>query len=80
MSELSDALRKFADAIDRGEVLPNATQCAVVLADDVGNHKATYIGRMAPASAAGIHLLACGIHNFNVIATGGYQSTSGSTH
>ena len=84
MSELSDALRQFADRIEAGDVLPGASQCTVVLADNSGKYSATYIGRMVPSKAAGIHLLSCGIQRFNdptddpVVS--GYQSTRGSTH
>ena len=81
MSELSDALRQFADRIDKGQALVGATQCALVLADDFGTSAATYIGKMAPAKNAGIHLLARGIQNFNETApTSGMQATRGSTH
>ena len=84
MSELSDALRQFADRIEQGQILPSATQCAVVLSDDTGKYNATYIGRMAPHNVAGIHLLSCGIQRFNDPANnpniGGFQATRGSTH
>jgi ABC-type sugar transport system substrate-binding protein len=69
MNELSAALRHFADQIDAGNMLPGATQCALVLGDDLcANVQATYIRDGAPTSAAGIHLLAAGIQRFNVDA------------
>ena len=81
MSELSDALRQFADRIDKGNALVRATQCVVVLADDAGQTSATYIGLLVPAKTAGIHLLARGIQNFNETApTSGMPATRGSTH
>lgn len=64
MNELSAALRQFADQIDAGQILPGAIHCAIV----VGNTKevkAAYIGPYAPASKAGIQLLAEGVVNFN---------------
>lgn len=64
-NELAAALRQFADRIERGEALPDATQCALVLGDDSGNAQATYIGRYAPAQRAGIALLALGVIKFN---------------
>lgn len=82
MSELSDALRRFADEIDRGKQLPGATQCVVVLADESGQTAATYIGRLIPAQQAGIHLLARGIMNFNqsIPSAMPVATTKGSTH
>lgn len=65
MSELSTALRHLADRIERGELLADATRCALVLGNEDGVVQATYIGRSLPASAAGIHLLAAGIQRFN---------------
>lgn len=65
MSELSNALRNVADRIERGELLVDASQCALVLGNDAGAVQATYIGRTVPASGAGIHLLAAGIQRFN---------------
>lgn len=83
MSELSTALRHLADRIEAGELLADASQCALVLGNDAGVVQATYIGRQVPASAAGIHLLAAGIQRFNNdMARGGalLGATSGSTH
>ena len=80
MSELSDALRQFADRIDAGNELAGATQCALVLATNDGHVKATYIGRMQPPTVAGIQLLATGIQNMNAASTGGLKATRGSTH
>jgi hypothetical protein len=64
-NELAAALRQFADRIERGEAMPDATQCALVLGDDSGNAQATYIGRYAPAQRAGIALLSAGVIKFN---------------
>ena len=81
MSELSDALRQFADRIEDGKEMADATQCALVLSNNAGQCKATYIGRMVPATTAGIQLLAVGIQNMNASASsGGFQATRGSTH
>lgn len=81
MSELTDALRKFADAIDAGQGVAGATECAVVLHDGKGRYSATYIGRSVPHNMAGIHMLASGIQNFNQTAAAqGMQATRGSTH
>jgi hypothetical protein len=41
-NELAAALRQFADRIERGEAMPDATQCALVLGDDNGNAQATW--------------------------------------
>ena len=82
MSELSDALRQFADRIDQGLILKDATDAVIVLADGLGQSNATYIGRLVPANKAGIHLLARGIQNFNETAAGpmAMSATRGSTH
>ena len=80
MSELSDALRQFADHIDKGQALVGASQCVVVLANNDGQVKATYIGRMQPPTVAGIQLLATGIQNMNAASIGGFKATRGSTH
>ena len=81
MSELSDALRQFVDHIDQGKLLVDATQAVVVLSDDLGQTKATYIGRLVPAKQAGIHLLSRGIQCFNETGpNSGAPATRGSTH
>lgn len=64
-NELAAALRQFADRIERGEALPDARQCVLVLGDDAGNAQATYIGRYAPVQRAGIQLLGLGLLKLN---------------
>ena len=83
MGELSAALRQFADRVERGEVLPGATQCVVALSDDMGTVNATYIGRLVPAAKAGIHIAARAVQNFNeesLKAAVPFSATRGSTH
>jgi hypothetical protein len=83
MNELAQALRDFADRIEAGEVIPGATQCAIIVGDDEHNVNATYIGRLAPAHRAGISLMCAGIYRFNLeqpaAVVPGYLA-SGSTH
>lgn len=85
MSELGAAMRQFADAIDAGTIVPQATMCAIVVSDDAGFTKTTYIGRLAPSEPACIILLARGIQQMveKAQATGAQLSggvNRGSTH
>jgi hypothetical protein len=41
MIELSDALRQFADRIEKGQALVGASQCVVVLARGIQNFNET---------------------------------------
>ena len=81
MSELSAALRQFADRVDQMDFAP--TSLAVVLTDGVRTN-ATYIGRELPVDAALTHLLARGIEHTVVSRLQGkidHLGTSrGSTH
>lgn len=63
MSELTDAMRRFADEIDQGRPV-SADHACIVLADSSGGVNATYFGRGVPAQMAGISLLAAGIERF----------------
>ncbi len=82
--ELADALRAYADKIERGDV-PDACECVVVVGNVAGACRSTYIGRKVPTRDAGIFLLASGVQRF----IAGMQSdapmpsvgvTRGSTH
>lgn len=61
MKELAAALRQFADAIEAGSVMPHASMAAVVVADDQGVTKTTYIGKVTPPESTCIILLARGV-------------------
>lgn len=64
MSELTAALRRLVDQIERGDCKPGMTQAVLVLADDNGNAQATYLGRRVPAATAGTLVLCAGIASF----------------
>ena len=85
--ELAEALRRFADQIDRGDVALNATEACIVVAAADGSCRSTYIGRKVPARDAGTFLLAMGIQRFMVgmeqgqpAQAAGFGLTRGSTH
>jgi hypothetical protein len=87
--ELADALRRFADQVERGDVAPNATEACIVVAAADGSCRSTYIGRKVPSRDAGTFLLAMGIQRFVVgmdppqaapTPSGGFGLTRGSTH
>lgn len=63
-NEIADALRRFADQIERGDAVPGASEACVVLANEAGLTSATYIGRKVPSRDAGIFLLASGSQRF----------------
>jgi len=92
-NEIADALRRFADEIDRGYQVPNPIEACVVLANGEGVCGATYIGRKAPTRDAGMFLLTTGLQRFILgnqkdapaiaptVPVGGWMgATRGSTH
>ncbi len=86
-NEIADALRRFADQIDSGQVgqVHNPVEACIVLSNADGVCGATYIGRKAPARDAGTFLLANGIQRFVVgspseTAATTFGATRGSTH
>lgn len=63
MTEMGAALRQFADLVDQGKILNDATDCCVVLVNaNTQDVKVTHIGRMAPAKTASLLLLSAGVH------------------
>lgn len=76
MQEVAAALRQFADSVEKGDIVPGAVGCALVLTDDKGFTRTTYIGRQYPIEAATIILLARGIQQM----TERSLMPSGSTH
>lgn len=63
-NEIADALRRFADEIERGAQVPNPIEACVVLSNCDGVCGATYIGRKAPTRDAGLFLLTNGLQRF----------------
>jgi hypothetical protein len=68
MSELSDALRRYADDLDKGEPVKKASSLVVIVSNDqpgaVGELKATYMGRRIPVWAVGLSMCTLGIDRF----------------
>lgn len=92
-NEIADALRAFADQIEKGAALPNPTEACVVLSNADGICGATYIGRKVPTRDAGMFLLTNGLQRFILGAQKdtpaaapapapafGFSTTRGSTH
>ena len=69
MSELTDQLRLYADMLDKGDPISNATNVAIVVANEDKLVSATFIGNRHPAMVAGIDLLAAGIARMNGMKT-----------
>lgn len=65
-NEIADALRRFADEIEKGAQVPNPVEACVVLANADGTCGASYIGRKAPTRDAGMFLLTNGLQRFIV--------------
>lgn len=79
MSELSAALRQFASRLE--EVVPGATMCTIVVSDDKGYTKTTYIGRLHPTEPVAVTMMARGIQQMvERSMAGGFGSVQGSTH
>lgn len=91
-NEIADALRAFADQIDKGAATPNPTEACIVLTNTDGVCGATYIGRKVPTRDAGMFLLTNGLQRFILgnqkdapvapvsAYPAGLSTTRGSTH
>lgn len=60
-NEIADALRAFADQIEKGAQVPNPVEACIVLSNAEGLSQATYVGRKLPARDAGMFLLTNGL-------------------
>lgn len=89
-NEIADALRRFADEIERGTQVAAPVEACVVLANAEGVCGATYIGRKVPSRDAGMFLLTNGMQRFilgsqkdtavHAPAPAFMSTTRGSTH